>query len=175
MPNKNKTNKKAQVGETVTWIVATVIIIVILVFSIFLAKNIFGDKKITFSKKVDTFASKSFFSWLLTEDDSKETIYSKLKQEGDLNDFNGNLAISVFDEYYGRDYEDVWVGIIFNRTFNPFPPNDYFGERPFETRGGDVNRRTISHITELIMLDTNKSIELALRVNPDEPIPRVVP
>ena len=61
--------KKGQIGETMTWFVATVVVIVILSVSIFVAQ-IYSDSSEKFYSHsiVDILATKSFFSYLLTED-----------------------------------------------------------------------------------------------------------
>ena len=135
-------NKKlGQIGKTITWIVATVIIIMILIVSILVSTSYLGgSKKADFSKQTDILASKSFFAYLLTEEGSS-TIYEQLKEDGgeNLNEFNGNLALKIFKEFYEEDYEDVWLGIIFNRILLPAKSNDYFGRRPTGVKGGDVH------------------------------------
>ena len=96
---KLKRNKKAQVGETVTWIVATVIIIFMLLASIFLASAYLGNFKKIHSQAfgaTDIPASKSLFAYVLTEDDSGEKIYDQLKTEDNLNEFNGELGKKIF-------------------------------------------------------------------------------
>ncbi|MDP3992056.1 MAG: hypothetical protein Q8P79_00940, partial [Nanoarchaeota archaeon] len=69
MPNL-KQNKNGQIGETMTWVVATLIIIVILAISIFATQFIINpDKKITFSedKEKNLLAIKSITSFLKNE------------------------------------------------------------------------------------------------------------
>jgi len=124
-------NKKlGQIGKTITWVVATVIIIVILFISIFVATSYLGgSKKADFSKQTDILASKSFFAYLLTEDTGGQTIYEQLREEENLNDFNGNLALNIFEEFYRKDYPyTIWLVIyskphdIITNTFFPKPP-----------------------------------------------------
>jgi hypothetical protein len=94
-------NKKGQIGETVTWVIATVIIIVILVFFIFGASLLGETKDIkTFRESLfsdssyqgdDLFLKKSLFAyfntqrelnkryidrWLLEEESEKEFEFS---------------------------------------------------------------------------------------------------
>lgn len=74
-------NKKAQVGETITWIVATIIIIVILVISIFitLASSKKGKDNLTLiDKQKDFIATKSIVNFLIENFDfTKSSIESK--------------------------------------------------------------------------------------------------
>ncbi|MDP2629016.1 MAG: hypothetical protein Q8P15_03935 [Nanoarchaeota archaeon] len=70
MCDQNILNKKGQIGETMTWIVATIIIITILGISIFATQFIINpDKKITFSedKEKNLLAIKSITSFLKNE------------------------------------------------------------------------------------------------------------
>ena len=60
-------DRKAQIGETVTWMVATIVIVLVLAISILATTFIINpDKKITFSedKQKDLVASKSITSFL---------------------------------------------------------------------------------------------------------------
>ncbi|MFH1311183.1 MAG: hypothetical protein ABIH65_02150 [Nanoarchaeota archaeon] len=113
MFNKILKNKKAQTGETVTWIVATVIIVVILFFSVFIVSVYFGDgKKFFFTKQADSLASKSFFSYLLTKDNEGKIIYEQLKNEQNPNEFNIKLASKIFQEFYKKEYFNIRIAII---------------------------------------------------------------
>ena len=160
--------KKGQIGETITWFVATIIIIIVLMVLIVVVTSFYGDfkgiKKTTTS--VDVLASKSFFSWVLTEDSGGKMIYEQLQEEDNLNDFNGLLAEKIFKNFYSEEYQDVWVGMNIDRVFSPYAPNKYFGHRPTEVRGGDVHfgQKFISHVTEEVILDENKSIQMVLKV-----------
>ena len=157
-------NRNAQIGETITWVVATLIIIVVLAFSIFISSFYFSkDKSVSFSGGSDLLASKSMFSYLLTSSDGG-MVYDQLKEEDNLNEFNGNLASKIFKVFYEDDYEDIWLGVVFNRVLFPAKSNDYFGRRPTGVRGGDFNvgRRFVSSISEKIKLNENKSLELYL-------------
>ena len=156
-------DKRSQIGETITWIIATIIIIVILLFSIFISTSYLGGHKQTdFSKSNDILASKSFFAYLLTEDSEGQMVYEQLKNQENLNDFNGNLAIKIFKEFYGEEYPKIWVGFIMNRPLLPYVKNNYFGERPSTIRGGDLFHKIVPHIIEHVSLNKDKSIELVL-------------
>jgi hypothetical protein len=159
-------NKKATVGETVTWLVATIIIVVILIFSVVILGAFFNNDKGIKLEGVDLLASKSFYSYLLTEDASGEIVYNQLRDVGNLNEFNGELGKEIFEEFYGEEYLSVWIGFFINRTFLPYVKNDYFGTRPTTVRGGDVyfGERFVPHIIDSIQLDENKSVELVLKV-----------
>jgi len=74
-------NKKAQVGETITWIVATIIIIVILVISVFivsLSPKRDKDHLQLIDKQKDFIATKSIVNFLMEDFDLvKSSIESK--------------------------------------------------------------------------------------------------
>lgn len=118
-------NKKAQIGETLTWIVATLIIIVILVFSIFITfflgktKNLSKDNRgFSLGESEDLFVMKSLSGYLLTEDASGERIFDKLKNKNEsseknlFDEFEGSLAREIFSKLYKDEYdsEKVWLG-----------------------------------------------------------------
>jgi hypothetical protein len=160
--------KTGQVGETVTWMVATIIIIVVLLISISATViGIFDFKNFNYIKKTDVLASKSFFSYLLTESGEGTHIYEQLGSEDNLNEFNGELAVNIFKEFYEgeKEYLEVWIGIFHNRVPFHYEGNEYFGSRPSIYRGGLFGSRVVVlHITEQIILNENKSVEMALVV-----------
>jgi hypothetical protein len=159
-------NKKAQIGETITWVVATIIIIVVLVFSIFIAGIYFEKGKTLESSSLeskDVLASKSLFSYLLTPS-GEGKVYDQLKVEENLNKSTGELAQKIFKELYETDYEDIWLGFVLDRVLLSAKSNDYFGSKPLGVRGGDISfgSRFVSRISEEIRLNENKSLELYL-------------
>ena len=165
-------NKKSgQIGETMTWIVATVIIIIILLISIFVATSYLGKNKGAdfLAKRSDLLASKSFFAYVLTENAEGQTVHEQLKNKGNLNDFNGNLAIKIFDELYGGEYPEVWIGIATGIAVSPSIKNEYFGSKPV-LKGGDpkypfaesIKKPDKSYISQRIALNESKFIELVL-------------
>jgi len=133
-------NKKGQVGETVTWIFATVVIISILGISFFIAEISFGEnKKVDQTTQADILVSKSFFSYLLTDN-----VYSQLENDGAFNEFNGELAEAVFDSYR-KDYPRyLWLGF-------GSKENKYFGISAFALTGKqDLFARGIIPVSEQI-------------------------
>ena len=163
---KLRTNlqKKAQIGETMTWIVATVIIIVILIFSIFVTGIVGKDKEFKIWPKKDLLATKSLSGYLSTQDDSGKKVFEQLKEEQDLNDFNGNLAKKIFEGLYKLSYNHViWLGINFE-GFSLDRKNDYFGSyaRTYRKKGGDISWGYYFSVSEKINLTEDKWIELIL-------------
>ena len=77
-------NKNAQIGETVTWMVATIIIVAILIISLFVAFELAKTKKkLPFTEKrtSDILMEKSLFAYFLASDSEKAGIYSGLEQQ----------------------------------------------------------------------------------------------
>ena len=108
-------NNRGQIGETITWVVATVIIILILAVSLFASEFAFWkSKKLDFYKTTDTLASKSLFSYLLTKNSGGENVYEQVKKEGDFDEFNKNLEKSIFQKFYSGEYREISVGIDVN-------------------------------------------------------------
>lgn len=168
MFSKISSNKKAQVGKTVTWMVATIIIIVILFSTIFVATiGPWGSKDVTSRDRVDTLVSKSFFAYLLTEHEEGENVYELIDDEKDLDEFSGKLAWDIFDEFYIRDYKNVWFGIIPSAKYFFSPSNDYFDRRPaaadeFGIRPTIFGTGIIGVLTERVYLDEERIIEIIL-------------
>ena len=127
----SRLKNKGQSGETMTWIIATIIIIVILLVSVYasyaLAK---GKKAVTLAKNPSLIKSgysfendlillKSLTGFLSTKQDQE--IYYKLKNEN-FDNVNGQLAKQIFTQTKDN-YNEIWVGI-------DKQGNDYFGEEP---------------------------------------------
>jgi hypothetical protein len=160
-------NKKAQIGDTTTWIFATIIIIVIIFISIFIVSFYQGkNKEIEELKNVDVVAAKSLFSYVLTKNQSEQTVervYHSLRKKGDFDNYTGILAQKIFKEYE-RNYKDLWVGFEETGSFFPFKKNDFFGGKPSGIKGGDfhIGSRTVEYYQEDIFLDENKSLIIYL-------------
>jgi hypothetical protein len=154
-------NKKAQVPETITWIVATVIIIVILAVSIFLLSIYTKSKDFGFFETTDTFASKSFFSYLLTKDAEGNTVYTQLKNQENLNEFNGNLGKRIFQDFYSKEYKAVWIGILGAGSFGQpsLSDNAYFSRSESTVTTGSKTLKTAS---EEINLNDDRFIKMIM-------------
>ena len=87
-------NKRAQVGSTLTWLVATVVIVVILIFSIFVAVPVVAKMKV-FGVASESIHSKSFSSYLLTKDQG-DFYYNQLIGEDNFNEENSKFLKDVF-------------------------------------------------------------------------------
>jgi len=181
---KLKQNKKGQMGETITWVVATIIIVLVLAVSIFISS--FSAEKFKriqepYFQTADILASKSMFSYMLTKGNDDKIIYEQLKNQENLNDFNGNLAVKIFHGLYQKDYlnnpNNIWLGIVVNTRENANGKpcasdpqfcillsleNNFFGERSVGSMNTELGYHTIPYTSEKIKLDENKSLELML-------------
>jgi hypothetical protein len=79
--NKNR----GQIGETMTWVVATIVIIAILIISVYAASLLANTKKtLSYQKEKresDFLMEKSLFAYFSVNDTKKNLIYDKLKQQ----------------------------------------------------------------------------------------------
>ena len=75
--------KKAQIGETMTWIIATIVIIAILIISIYISSLLGEAKSIIpykdFERKNDLLMEKSLFAYFLA--DKSQIIYNQIKEQ----------------------------------------------------------------------------------------------
>jgi hypothetical protein len=161
-------NKKAEIGEGLAWIVATIAILFILFITLY-AANILSDVKklidVKEARTKDLLVTKSLVAYLITEKEGS-SIYEQLKQEQDLNEFNGKLAVRIFRDLYQRDYTRlIWMGLQ--------KGNSYFGvrtlglssilnERRSSTRSGVPPYQSEPSVTNQIKLSDDKNIELIL-------------
>ncbi len=156
--------RRAQIGETMTWVVATIIIIAILGISIFIASAKFNKDKtpdLQSVSRTDTLASKSLFSYVLTKNSTGQTVYEQLNGYNNLNDFNGNLAGAIFNGFYGKTYAKKWVGVIYDTNFTG-DKNLYFGEEPSLTREGNRVTTQLYYFLQDIQLTPTKNLEMVL-------------
>lgn len=162
-PSKRK-SKKAQVGETISWIFATVIILLILIVAVFISSFVVkGGKNLGTTNQADLFAAESLASFLLTKGSSGATIYQEISQNG-FNDFSGNLAVnifSLFSNYY--DY-GIFMGILDRSSdANCAQYNPYFASSNNPSiKAGDQVRCYSGPIIYLINLNNNKLLKLVL-------------
>jgi hypothetical protein len=91
--------KKAQVGETMTWIVATVVIVVILFISIFIVSPLGDSTKFKAERTSDLLATKSLVNYLLSEENG-EIIYNNLNEGKKLNDVSRGKIEELYNEEY---------------------------------------------------------------------------
>ncbi|MDE1848427.1 MAG: hypothetical protein KGH55_00095 [Nanoarchaeota archaeon] len=157
-------NKRAQVAETMTWVVATVIIIIILLISVFVA-SLIPKTAYTFTGNADLFAEQSLVSYLITPDSSGGSVYSEIKNSGSLNDYNGNLAAEIFKTLYSGYYSrGVYLGIYDSSGFVNVETNKYFGAPPSDVARSDLTGSVAMRqgVNDFIYLDGTKYIHMVL-------------
>ena len=109
-------NKKAQVGETLTWVIATVIIVVILLGSVYAVSLIRKSKnwRIGGSNQIignaDLLATKSLTAYLMTET-LEGRVFDRIMGKGDLDEFTAPLSSKVFISHEGNYPKAVWLDI----------------------------------------------------------------
>jgi len=122
-------SRKAQISEGLTWVAATIVIIVILLFSIVITSTAFdlNSMKIKPASFTAGLNQKSLLSYLLTKQPSGEIVYSTIKKDENLKGFNGELAVKIFMGLYEKEYSGIWLGvsdlgfnIVGGRTGNDF-------------------------------------------------------
>jgi len=83
-------------GETITWVVATVIIIAVLIFSIYLASLLANTRKtLVFAseeRNEDAVMEKSLFAYFLADESQKEIMYNELKKKDFSADLDAKLS-----------------------------------------------------------------------------------
>ena len=93
-------NKKAQVSDTITWIVATMIIVVVLSISVFFTTSLSKGKEFSLNdKEKDFLATKSVTGFLRENVDLLEVEEHQTLVEG---------VEKVFDEVLGASFESSW-------------------------------------------------------------------
>ena len=101
-------NKKSQVGDAITWFVATIVIIVILTVSIYVTsllgatKIVSADLPLYQGDNSNILLKESLFSFLLTKYNDKK-IYDVLISEGEMDLNIPNFGIGVFDKVNNED------------------------------------------------------------------------
>lgn len=133
-------SKKAQISEGVTWVVATIAVIIILLFSLFLVSFSTKNREISKDFFSDSLNQKTFLSYLLTKEET-EFIFSKIKTDENLDNFNGNLAMKIFNELYKDKYSEIWIGTsklregAIGTSMNGIE-NNFFGKKPSSVVSG---------------------------------------
>jgi hypothetical protein len=172
---------KGQVAETMTWIIATVVIIVILFATLSITglnetakKELKLDKKIDFNTEEDLIITKSFLSYLLTNEENGR-VFDELKdKEGYplkkeyFNDFEEKLAKKIFYIYEEYTPDFFWIGIVSNEliynkeekhgTGVGLVSNEEFGSRinPFVKLFYDNIKLNDKSVLEIILIKATK-------------------
>jgi len=159
-------NMRGQVGETMTWMVGTIVIIVILLVSIFIVSVLGGkEREIGGEGEGERILGKSLLGYFGTEDkNSGELIYTQLEKEGAFNPSTGKLAQDVFEGIYHNTglYSGVWAGF-FEGWFQPYESNDYFERRISTNRDGkSIFHTNLKYISESVNINKEKGMEVRL-------------
>ena len=97
-------NHKAQVGETMTWIVATLVIIVLLTVSVVVAKLNFNSNDLEIEKQSDLISIKSISGFLINEDN-----LNLVKESVNTKDYSTlKLKIKTFLETLPKENSCSW-------------------------------------------------------------------
>lgn len=115
-------DKKAQIAETMTWVVATLIILVILTIAVFAASSM-GKVNRSFASKSDDspiLLKKSLQGYLLTEDLEGENVLTKLSG-GSFDNFSDELGKKIFDDSSGAQTFSLKLNV-----WNIFGSSDEF-------------------------------------------------
>lgn len=128
-------NKKAQIGETTTWIFATLVVIIILSLSIFLVQWTLKSRKFELNKQQDLIATKSLTGFLSTFQNG-EKVYDKFAEQAKNKNYNldensGKLAVKIFKGFYNEIDYIIYFGINGG-------DNNYF-EKPASWQSVSVN------------------------------------
>jgi len=144
-------DKKAQVADTTTWIVATLIIVVVLSIGIFATNFVSSDKTIIFldDKKKDFLVGESLLAFLQTKING-ETVFNLLKEK-EIDEKVKSLAENVF-RIHKKDYQ------IFVRLYNK--DNTEWVE-VIEPQGAITDKR-LKFTSNRIKLEDDKYISVQL-------------
>ena len=84
-------NKKAQIGETLTWVIATIAVIIILGISIFVVSFNLRDKRFFVDRKADIISTKSISSFFLIEENLN--LIKNIKKDSDCRDLESRIEL----------------------------------------------------------------------------------
>jgi hypothetical protein len=157
-------NKQGQVSDTITWVVATLIIIVLLLFSVLIASTL-GETKgesigINFNNNY-IIPQKSFYAYLLNNDLNFP--------ENKFDETQRLLALKIFRGYYqdSTPFVDVLYIIQSSDLYSPSDSIDITPERSYSIYPENVLKQKYIEagifITKSIYLDRDKRIFFELQ------------
>jgi len=121
-------NKKAQIGETLTWVVATIVIIVILGVSIFIVSLHLKNKNFIVNRKSDLIATKSITSFLI-QDSNLELIKSSVTS-GNYDNLEKKFGpfLESLEVYEGVGNWNIELFVNEEKKFyiNPYDPTVFY-------------------------------------------------
>ena len=121
-------NKFAQVADTATWVVATIVIIFILMISVYAASKI-GRTAGVFSgneKNQEFLTQQSFQAYLLTKNSNGIAFYNQISSSGKIDSADELIAKALFGKIYGISDDEISLRITGEKS-GPFanPPPQY--------------------------------------------------
>ncbi len=169
-------NKKAQIANTVMWIIATIAIVVILFITLFVTNIIKKQKSFEVVKYNDVIGMKSLASYLLTWNSSGERIFTQISEDQNLNEFSGKIGEAIFKQFKHEGFPwGVWLGVTSKASgaLQILTEGNYFGDYPSTIRGGRwglwTGVRSVPYVSEKVKLDerinrknSDKYVELIL-------------
>lgn len=119
----NKKNFRGQIGETSTWVVATIVIIFVLIISVYATSLLSKTKKVDYysdsifskgySRTQDFVLKKSLYSYFLTSDEAKRVEIMK-----DLEEKYGMEGTDYLGLFFYPDTEELFFYHELNRMEN---------------------------------------------------------
>ncbi len=151
-------DRRGEIGETMTWFVATIVVVVILAISIFVVSLISTSPErggINVAEFSDLLPAKSLSAFMLTKDGEK-IIYEEINEDEDLNDFSGALSVKVLKELYSKEYSNIVL-----KGSSNFVEIDY----PKSVKNRYWEQGNCLGVEERIYFPGNKHIRLCLNRN----------
>jgi len=100
----HKNQRRGQIAETVTWLVATVVILVILSMAIYTASVLSKtNRAVTISAdEAPILLKKSLYGYLFSNDSTGEKVFTKLEKNKVFDSFSEELGKKVFKDPSGK-------------------------------------------------------------------------
>ena len=100
----HKIQKRGQVAETVTWLVATILILIILSISVYTASVLSKtNRAVTISvEEYPILLKQSLYGFLFTRDTSGKRVFEQIEESGGLDLFSKDLGEKVFKDPSGE-------------------------------------------------------------------------
>lgn len=113
-------NNRAQVAETATWIIATIVIIFILMISVYAASKIGRTSGISSlsatEKNQEVLAQQSFHAYLLTKNANNVNFYNQISSSGKIDSTDELIAATLFGKIYGIKNSETSLKITDKKT-----------------------------------------------------------
>lgn len=140
-------NCRGQIAKTITWVIATIIIVLILVISVFLVSFIKKDKQFSIIKWNDLLAAKSLSAFLLSKDISGGIILKQLQKDEEISYTNNWLFNLIFKRLYDKDFPERISLDISSTSLDD--KNFFLSLRPAPMIGGTLYSAT--HVSEKVI------------------------